>query len=131
MKQLWLGLLALMFLALPAQAQSPCDQATSFSHINATGPVEIAPPVASKRVYLCGMFIVQKGNTLDLNVLVGHGTNCADDQRQVMRLEFPNDVAVSNRIERVGPVSDAGYAMCIQTTGSNAKLGGVIYWAQF
>jgi hypothetical protein len=38
---------------------------------------------------------------------------------------------LSSRTESVGPYSELGYAMCIQTLGTNAKLGGMIFYAQF
>src|SRR5262245_41179462 len=103
-----LGVLILLALAAPAQAQRACDQFTAFEHINATGPVEIVPANPSQRIYLCGFSIIQKGNTLDFTILLGHGTNCDTDTITLATLQFPNDVAFNNRIQTVGPTSDYG-----------------------
>lgn len=127
-------ILTLVFLLLTtslAAAQARCDKYTAFQHINATGPVEVAVGKENQRVYVCGYMLVQKGNTLDFTLLTGKGPNCTLERKNVYTLELPNDLALVNRIETVGPVGEPGYSVCIQTTGSNAKLGGVIYWAQF
>lgn len=126
-----LGILILLALAIPAEAQHSCDRLSFFHHVNATGPIEIIPADPTKRIYFCGFMLTQKGNTLDFEILLGHGTNCDTDTQSMMFLELPNDFALTNRIEQVGPVTEYGWALCIKTSGSNAKLGGVIYWAQF
>jgi hypothetical protein len=132
MVRLLAGLLLACF-ALPAQAQGPrvCDHESFFYHAIATGPVEIVPADAAKRVYSCGFFVTDKANTLDLTMMVGQGTNCATNQTVIFTLVFPNDASMSNRIDYVGPVlGDLSYALCIQTTGTGT-LHGIIYWAQF
>jgi hypothetical protein len=126
-------LLAFLLCAPGAHAQTrPCEHATGFKHLIPTGPVEIVPAIAGQRIYYCGFTILQKGNTLDLIVMAGQGTNCDTNTVQLTpQLELPNDFALSNRVESVGPATEPGYALCIQTLGTNAKLGGLIYWSQF
>jgi hypothetical protein len=132
MVRLLLAGLLLVLLVAPAQAQDKhgCDNQTFFSHSVATGPIEIVP-ASDKRVYMCGFFFSQKGNTLDFSVLSGQGTNCAINQTQVFYLTLPNDAVISNRVDTVGPaVADYNYALCIQTVGTGT-LAGFIYWTQF
>ncbi len=127
-----LAAILLVGLCGTAEAQRACDKTTSFKHINATGPIEVVPAVADKRIYFCGFTITQKGNTLDMIVMVGQGVNCATNTVAITpQMEFPNDFALTTRAETVGPNSPPGYALCIQTLGTNAKLGGLIYYAQF
>jgi len=127
-----IGALALLSLtwAMPALAQQVCDQATPFNHQLPTGPVEIVPAQPNKRIYFCGFFVSARGPTLDMTVMLGQGTNCGTNTRQILFDNFPSDVAVSNRVERVGPAGDPGYALCIQSSGTGS-LTGLIYWAQF
>jgi len=127
-----LAMLCALGAVRPATAQGIiCNQGSSFHHNNATGPVEIAPAQDGQRIILCGFIVVQKGNTLDLHVLIGQGTNCDTNQRELFYLQFPNDVAFANRGSDIFQPGDFDYAMCIQTTGSNAQLGGILYWTQF
>ena len=108
-----------------------CDRVVGFKHINATGPVEVVPAVTGQRIYFCGAAIIQKGNTLSLQIMTGTGTNCSTNTvLQTPVLEFPNDVAVVTHQDFVGIASDPGVALCIQTSGSNGKLGGLLYYAQ-
>jgi hypothetical protein len=125
--------LAILWLTSNAAAQTrPCDRFTPFQHTVATGPVEIAPPIANQRIYFCGFALIEKGTTLDFVAMTGTGTNCGTDTIEMFRLELPNDLAFVNRIEMVGPSGDFGRGLCIQTIGPvGARLTGVIYWAQF
>jgi hypothetical protein len=131
MKSVWV-LMLLLGLCGSASAQHACDRVMPFSHtIASTTPVELVPAVPGQRVYYCGFMITQKGNTLDLIIMVGQGPNCATNQiKFTPQLSLPNDFALSSRMETVGPYSDAGYALCIQTLGTGA-LCGMIYFAQF
>lgn len=125
-------LVAFLGLSGNATAQHACDKVASFKHLIPTGPEELVRAVPGQRVYFCGFTITQKGNTLDLVIMYGQGTNCDTNMVAVTpQLELPNDLAISSRQENVGPSSEAGYALCVQTLGSNAKLGGMIYYAQF
>jgi hypothetical protein len=130
-----LGLLLLLMLVAPAQAQRACDHFTAFQHSAPTGPVEIVPADLSLRVYFCGFLLTQIGPTLDFSILVGHGINCGTDTINLVTLSLPNDVVLVNRIPTVGPTADYGYAMCLQTSttksGTPPKLGGILYWSQF
>jgi hypothetical protein len=131
MKLIWMVLALLLWPAI-AHAQRACDRIAPFKHINATGPIELVPAVPGQRVYYCGFTILQKGNTLDLIITVGQGTNCGMNTVQFTpQMELPNDFALSSRTETVGPYTEPGFALCIQTIGSNAKLGGMIFYAQF
>lgn len=126
-----LGLGLLFLLAAPAQAQKPCDKVVGFSHTKAVGPVELVAAVAEQRIYFCGFTIIQKGNTLDLIIMVGEGKNCETNRVPLTpQLELPNNSALSSRQDTVTISSDPGAALCIQTLG-NGKLGGMIYYAQF
>src|SRR4249920_2197070 len=119
-----LAVIALLALTSGANAQHACDRMVGFKHAIPTGPVEIVPAVANQRVYYCGFTITAKGNTLDLILTTGTGTNCADNNTPLTpRMEFPNDFALSSRQESVGPYSESGYAMCLQTIGQGT-LGG-------
>jgi hypothetical protein len=132
MLKLLLAGLLLVVLAVPAQAQEKrgCDQTTFFNHSAPTGPIEIAP-ASDKRIYSCGFFFSEKGNTLDFVVLTGQGVNCAINQQQIFYLTLPNDAVVSNRVDTVGQaVADYNYALCIQTVGTGA-LAGFLYWTAF
>jgi len=122
---------ALLF-APPAWAQGrPCDQVTPFQHATPTGPVEIVPGIANQRIYFCGFSIAEKGPTLDLKIWSGGGVLCAIGSKDLSpQWSFPNDFALVNRIEHVGPFSNVGDSLCIQTFGSGA-LTGTIYWTQF
>jgi hypothetical protein len=126
------AIFALLFLGMiaPAEAQNPCNQFTRFNHAGPTGPIEVAKGDPAKRIYFCGFLLAQKGNTLDFHLLIGQGTNCSENPQQLVYLQLPNDVQLSNRIEHVGPSGDYGYSMCLQTTGTGL-LGGVLYWAQY
>lgn len=126
-----LGLGLLCLLAAPAQAQKPCDRVVGFSHTKAVGPITLVPAVPDQRIYFCGFTITQKGNTLDLIIMVGEGKDCETSRVPLTpQLELPNNAALSSRQETVTISSDPGAALCIQTLG-NGKLGGMIYYAQF
>jgi hypothetical protein len=131
----WLSVALLLMLVAPISAQAqtrPCNRATTFLHVNPTGPVEIAPPLANQRVYYCGFVLAQKGQVLDFKVLTGTGVNCGTDQTLILSLELPSDLVLVNRIASVGPSAPPGQALCIETVGAaGARLSGVIYWAQF
>jgi len=135
MMRLILIVILFVLLAAPgahAQGTRPCDHMTGFKHLVPTGPVEIVPAVPGQRIYTCGFTVTQKGNTLDLIVMAGQGTNCDTNTVQITpQMELPNDVAMSTLIGTVGPSTEIGYALCIQTIGSNGKLGGLIHWSQF
>jgi hypothetical protein len=132
MVRLLAGLL-LALLVVPAQAQERrgCDNQYFFNHSAATGPIEVVP-ASDQRVYMCGFFFSEKGNTLDFVVLTGQGTNCAVNQTQVFYLSLPNNAVISNRVDTVGQaVADYNYALCIQTVGNVGALAGFIYWSQY
>lgn len=128
--------LAGLFLVLPASpaaAQTrPCDRLVSFQHAEATGPVEIVPGKPNARVYQCGIVLAQKGNTLDFKMWTAQpGSNCTGGTSDLTpQFSLPVDVVMVNRIENVGPSSEPGQSLCIQTLGSGG-LTGVVYWAQF
>jgi len=123
--------IAFVFYAQPAHAQKTCSQASVFDHAAATGPVELVKGVANQRVYLCGFFLSKKGQTLDLQIWSGDPNTCSGATRDFTpHLTFPNDLAVSNRLDMVGVHSEIGQSLCIQTFGQGA-LGGIIYWEQF
>ena len=128
------SLVLFLFLGLcgDAYGQKACDRMASFQHIVATGPIEVVPAKEGQRIYYCGFTIMQKGNTLDFIITIGQGTNCNTNTLQMTpQLQLPSDFALSTRQETVGPYSEPGYAMCIQTIGSTGALTGLIYYAQF
>lgn len=130
MTRLLLALGLLFALSFPAQAQRACDQATPFQHATATARTALIPGVAGQRIYYCGFMIAQKGQALDLQITYGTGVNCGTNTHGSLVYSLPNDFALVNRIENVGPHTDLGESLCVQTFGTGA-LTGVIYWAQF
>jgi len=132
MKPFGLAIIVLLALMSGANAQAHvCDKMATFSHAVPTGPVELVPAVPNQRVYYCGFTITAKGNTLDLILSTGTGTNCATNNTPLTpQMVFPNDFALSSRQDSVGPYAEPGYALCLQTFGQGT-LGGIIYFAQF
>jgi hypothetical protein len=128
--------LALAFLILiasivPASAQRPCDQTSTFQHDIATGPVEIVVGKPDQRIYPCGFMLTQKGNSLDFQMWSAvAGSNCVPVTFWTPRMSLPTDVAFTNRIENAGPSLPYNNSLCIQTFGTGS-LTGAIYWAQF
>jgi len=121
----------LILFAVPAQAQRQCDRIVSFVHSTATGPVIVVPGVDGKRIYTCGFSLAEKGPTLDIQIFTGAGPACAIGRLdQTPIFSFPNDATFNNRVDTVGPHSEYGDALCIQTFGSGA-ITGMIFWAQF
>jgi hypothetical protein len=125
----------ILFLLMPTEAlaQRQCDRVETFQHEVATGPVEIVPAVAGQRIYLCGYMLAQKGTTLDLQLTFGQGSTCATNRQTVTPVfSLPSDLVIVNRIETIGPASEIGVSLCIQTIGpAGARLTGAIYYAQF
>jgi hypothetical protein len=129
----WLSMALLLILVAPISAQAqtrPCTNAVAFKHAAPTGPIEIVAGKSNERVYYCGFVLVERGTTLDFIMLTGTGTNCGTNTINLLSLELPSDVALVNRVESVGPASEIGHSLCLQTSGTG-KLSGIIYWAQF
>lgn len=113
------------------EVSRPCNKAATFKHDLATGPIEIIPAQAGKRIYYCGFTAIQRGQTLDLIIMAGQGVNCAVNTAPITpQFEFPADTVFSTRSENGQPVVAAGYALCVQTLG-NGKLAGIVYYSQF
>ena len=135
MIRLLLALATLIVLTAPVAAQStrPCQFATPFQHLTATGPVEIVPGKPDMRVYSCGFVIAQRGQSLDFRYWSAKsGTGCAEEVVGLTPVfSLPSDLVMVNRLENVGPSTPPGHSLCIETTGGTGSLAGIIYWAQF
>src|SRR5215203_4169241 len=121
MIRLALALAALLALTSPVQ------------HIIATGPVELVPGVLNLRTYSCGFVLAQKGQSLDFRFWSAKaGTGCLEEVTALTPVfSLPSDVVMVNRLENVGPYTPPGHSLCIETTGSQGQLTGIIYWMQF
>lgn len=119
--------------AAQAQGTRACDKVLGFAVVAATGPTEHVVGKPNQRVYPCGFFVSQKGQSLDFAMwFAAPGTNCAGDQQPVLpQISLPSDVAIVNRTESVTYSSPMGYSLCSQTFGSTGGLTGAIYFAQF
>jgi hypothetical protein len=126
-------LLCLCGSAYGQEVSRGCDKAVGFKHVVATGPVELIPAVPGQSIYFCGFTIVQKGNTLDLIVMIGQGQNCATNRKDLTpQMSLPADFALSTRIPASPPMPGSeGYALCIQTIGTTGALTGLVFYTQF
>src|SRR5215203_26720 len=135
MSRLLFALAALLALTAPVTAQTarPCQMSTPFQHLVPTGPVELVPGVPGLRTYSCGFVLSQKGQSLDFRFWSAKGgTGCLEEVTALTPVfSLPSDVVMVNRLENVGPYTPPGHSLCIETTGSQGQLTGIIYWMQF
>src|SRR5262245_35410246 len=130
MIRLLVAFVACMLMASSAMAQRQCDKVTTFAYTTATGPVEIVPGQPGLQIYYCGFALANRGPTLTIKVWGGTVGTCAVVEDFGPAWEFPNDLAIVNRVETVGPHTGPSESICLQTSGTGS-LTGAIYWAQF
>lgn len=141
MRRLLLGLLALLPLEVPAQAQllpqgpvgvAYCTKSVFGQITGVQAATTIIAGVAGQQIYICGTNLDTTTGTQTFQLVYGTGTNCATGQvAATTTYTIPANANIVDHIPYAAISVPAGNSVCSVTTTATNVLQWTVYYGQF